>query len=119
MPQKINTFDKTTPLSELRDVLGWDENPLENAVSLVMILCQRVEALQTRVEELEQKKIPCLDLILSVSKRVEKLEAATAQDDLVSEMSPGQLSEDWLTENLPPTTAPFNPRPGAEYGVQV
>ncbi len=30
-----------------------------------------------------------------------------------------RTNEDWLTENLPPTTAPFNPRPGAEYGVQV
>ena len=30
-----------------------------------------------------------------------------------------RMSEDWLTENLPPTTAPYNPRPEAEYGVHI
>ncbi len=89
MPQKINTFDKTTPLSDLRDVLGWDENPLENAVNLVMILCQRVENLQAKVERFE------------------------------IEIAARHANEDWLTENLPPTTAPYNPRPGAEYGVHI
>ena len=28
-------------------------------------------------------------------------------------------NSNWLTKNLPPTTAPYNPRPGAEYEVEV
>jgi hypothetical protein len=28
-------------------------------------------------------------------------------------------SNDWLTENLPPTNPPSSTRPGAEYGVDV
>ncbi len=103
MPQKINTFDKTTPLSGLRDVLGWDENPLDNAVSLVMILCQRVEALQARVEELEQKQVEMVQAIQAIN------------EGCMGE----RTNEDWLTVNLPPTAAPYNPRPGAEYGVHI
>ncbi len=103
MPQKINTFDKTTPLSDLRDVLGWDENPLENTVSLVMILCQRLEKLEVTVVNLQQKQEELLRTIQAIN------------EGCMGE----RTNEDWLTKNLPPTTAPYNPRPGAEYGVHI
>ncbi len=89
MDEKISIYNRNKPLSELRDVLGWNTTT-ENTTALVMVLCQRVAALQARVEELEAS-------------------AAKLQ----------QEQGEWLTENLPPTTAPYNPRPGAEYGVQV
>jgi len=46
----IDIFDTTTPILELRDDLGW-ETTQENLVNLVMVLCQRIAALEDKVEE--------------------------------------------------------------------
>lgn len=61
MTDKIDIFDRKTSLSKLRDVLDWHTTP-ENVASLVMILCQRIEArieaLEKRIEELEKDDKP-------------------------------------------------------------
>ncbi len=49
---EIDIFDKVTTLSELRDVLGWNSTQ-ENTSRLVMVLCQRIEALERRIAQLE------------------------------------------------------------------
>ena len=51
---KINIYDRETSLSDLRDVIGWDESD-ENVKPLLMVLCQRLEKLQNEVEGLKCK----------------------------------------------------------------
>ena len=51
---EIDIFDKVTTLSELRDVLGWNSTQ-ENTSRLVMVLCQRIEALERRIAQLEKE----------------------------------------------------------------
>lgn len=59
MSNTIGTLDRETPLSDLRDILDWHVNQndlinlIDNIASLVMVLCQRVEALESRIAQLE------------------------------------------------------------------
>ncbi len=50
----IDIYDQETPILDLREILGWDTTQ-ENLENLVMVLCQRVEALETRIAQLESK----------------------------------------------------------------
>lgn len=52
MSEQIDIYDRETPLSELRETLGWNTTQ-ENLENLVMILCQRVETLEDRIAQLE------------------------------------------------------------------
>lgn len=52
MSEQIDIYDEVTTLSELRNILGWDTTQ-DNLASLVMVLCQRVEALENRIAQLE------------------------------------------------------------------
>ncbi len=45
---------RKTSLSDLRDIIGWDEGD-ENVKPLLMVLCQRLERLQDEVEGLKCK----------------------------------------------------------------
>ena len=51
---RINIHDKETSLSDLRDIIGWDEDD-KNVKPLLMVLCQRLEGLQNEVESLKRK----------------------------------------------------------------
>ena len=51
---KINIHDRKTSLSDLRDIIGWDEDD-KNVKPLLMVLCQRLEKLQNEVEGLKRK----------------------------------------------------------------
>ncbi len=55
LTEVIDIYDKTTSLSELRDVLGWNTTH-ENTENLVMVLCQRVETLERRIARLEKPR---------------------------------------------------------------
>ena len=50
----IDIYDRKTSLSELRQEFGWNTSR-ENLENLVMVLCQRVEALERRIAQLESK----------------------------------------------------------------
>ena len=54
MSEQIDIHDRETPLAELRDILGWDTTQ-ENLENLVMVLCQRIEALERRIAQLEKE----------------------------------------------------------------
>ncbi len=53
---RIDMNDETTPLSELSEELGWDST-LENAVALVMVMCERFEKLEKRITVLEDNLV--------------------------------------------------------------
>ncbi len=53
--ESIDIYDQETPLSELRHTLGWNTTQ-ENVENLVMVLCQRIEALEARVAQLESEE---------------------------------------------------------------
>ncbi len=55
MSEQIDIYDEVTTLSELRNILGWDTTQ-DNLENLVMVLCQRVEALEDRIAQLEESQ---------------------------------------------------------------
>ena len=53
MKGTIDIYDQKTPLSELRDVLGWNTTQ-DNLENMVMVLCQRMGTLENRIAQLEK-----------------------------------------------------------------